>query len=134
MESTLFAADVPLSSAAGGGTSAAIHMAPVNPMPAWLIACLPLGLLVLSSVRGAGLIALLGGIGLAMHDREAFRRADHTRSNAYWWMICSAPRARRYLYLRARRLGDPWGYVVASALSPLLFVAVPLLAGAYAAV
>jgi hypothetical protein len=135
VESTLFAADVPLSSATGSGTSTTIHIAPVTPMPAWLIACLPLGLLVLSSVPGAGLIALLGYIGLAMHDRETFRRAGRTPSNAYWWMILlGAAGAPIYLYLRARRLGDPWGYVVASVLALLLFFAVTLLAGADAAV
>lgn len=135
VESTLFAADVPLPSATGDGASASIYAAPVNPMPAWLIACLPLGLLVLSSVPGAGLIALLGYVGLAIHDRETFRRAGRTPSNAYWWMILlGAAGAPVYLYLRARRLGDPWGYVVASLLTLLLFVAVALRAGADAAV
>lgn len=135
MESTLFAADVPLSSVTGDSASAAIHAAPVNPMPAWLIACLPLGLLMLSSVPGAGLIALLGYIGLALHDRESFRRAGRMPSHAYWWMILlGAAGAPIYLYLRAQRLGDPWGYVIASVLTLLLFATVALRAGAGTAI
>lgn len=102
----------------------------VSSQTAWLLACLPLGLALISALPGAGLIGLVAYVGLVLHDRSQIRQAGHAPSAAYWWVILlGALGTPVYLSLRARQLGDRSGYVVTSVLTLALFFALLLFAG-----
>lgn len=131
VETTEFAADVPLASPerALPRSSGPAHTAstPVSTTPAWIIALLPLGFLLLLPFEGMPLIGMAAYVGLAMYDRELFKRAGRAPSNSFWWMILlGALGAPVYLYLRAQRLGDPRHYFIISLLTLVLYFALAL--------
>lgn len=114
VEQTLFAADVPLRIAPAS--------VPVSPAVAWLIACLPLALSLLSQAPGSGLIGMVAYIALALHDRRQLQRAGRPLPHAGWWLILlGGVGAPVYLSLRAGMLGDRRDYVLVSLLAIALF-------------
>jgi hypothetical protein len=131
VEITEFAADVPLGSPArvppDGSASPRPAAVPVSATPAWIIALLPLGFLLLLPFEGTTLLGLAAYVGLAMYDREQFKRAGRTPSNSFWWMILLGTLgAPVYLYLRAERLGETRSYFITSLLTPGLYFALAL--------
>lgn len=128
VERTLFAADVPLRK--GAATKIASVGSTVDPATAWLIACLPFGLLLLSPLPGSGLIGMVAYIGLALHDRQQLKRAGCDLPHAGWWLILlGAVGAPVYLSLRARALGDRRDYVLVSLVAIGVFFIFALRAG-----
>ncbi|MEW5836961.1 MAG: DUF4339 domain-containing protein [Pseudomonadota bacterium] len=128
VEHTLFAADVPLRREPAS-TIASVRSA-VDPATAWLIACLPFGLLLLSPLPGSGLIGMVAYIGLALHDRQQLKRAGWDLPHAGWWLILlGGVGAPVYLSLRARALGDRRDYVLASLVAIGMFFVFALRAG-----
>lgn len=128
VEHTLFAADVPLPGAAapGGAPSGAA----ASPLIGWLIAGLPLALLLLSTLPGSELIGMAAYIGLAWHDRRQLQRAGCDLPFAGWWLVLlGGVGAQVYLSLRARALGDRRDYVLASLVAIGVFFAVSLRSG-----
>lgn len=125
VESTPFAADVPPRPATAAPVSprhAHGIAESVSSMPAWIIAGLPLGLLLLVALPGSSFIGVIAYIALAIYDTELFKRADRAPSRGYWWMIAlGALGAPVYLYLRAKRLGDPTGYFITSIVTAAAF-------------
>lgn len=131
VENTEFAADVPLDGPARAslhGSGPALAAAPpVSTTPAWIIALMPLGFLLLLPLEGMTLVGVAAYVGLAMYDRELFKRAGRTPSNSFWWMILlGALGAPVYLYLRAQRLGETRSYFIVSLLTLVLYFALAL--------
>ncbi|AND69103.1 hypothetical protein ATSB10_16490 [Dyella thiooxydans] len=120
VEQTLFAAEVPLRiTPAAASAQASVR---VNPAVAWLIACLPFALLLLSPVPGSGLIGMVAYIALALHDRRQLQRAGRPLLHAGWWLILlGGVGAPIYLSLRAGMLGDRRDYVLVSLLAIAMF-------------
>ena len=83
--------------------------------------------LLLLPFEGMTLIGVAAYVGLAMYDRELFKRAGRAPTNSFWWMILlGALGAPVYLYLRAERLGDTRHYFITSLLTLVLYFALAL--------
>lgn len=130
VEQTLFAADVPLRTTTTPRAGTAAAAAAVNPAAAWLIACLPFALLLLSPMPGSGFLGMVAYIALALHDRQQLQRAGHPLPHAGWWLILlGGVGAPVYLSLRAGVLGERRDYVLVSILAIAVFFAFALRGG-----